>query len=298
MQFSSKCIACLIKRQMDQIEKYPDENSKLNYMKDVCRIIAEAPQGVAAPYLVSRFGRAFQKYFGEKDIYGEIKKESNDFILERLPQIYDVINSSPDPLLCALKYARLGNYIDFGALHGGVDMTELDRKLATAADEPVDPVEYENLTAELASARKVLYITDNAGEIVLDRVFLEKLKESYPNAEFVAATRGAPVINDATREDAAYVGLDKVARIIDNGTDISGTQISEVGEEMKRELLSADVIIAKGQGNFETMLGCALNVYYLFLCKCELFVKSFGVPKLTGVLFNEKRIYEKWNGLS
>jgi len=297
MQFNSQCIACLIKRQMAQIAEFDDEQKKLDYMKDVCRIIAESPEGVAAPYLVSRFGRAFDKYFHIKDVYAEIKKESNDFVLERLDRVQQVIDSSDDPLLCALKYARLGNYIDFGALHGGVDMSELDKKLDSAKNEAVDPVEYENLKADLAKAKKVLYITDNAGEIVLDKIFLQKLKEYYPNAEFVAATRGAPVINDATREDAYYIGLDKIVKVIDNGTDISGTQISEVGEEMKKALDDADVIIAKGQGNFETMLGCGLNVYYVYLCKCDLFVKSFGVPRLTGVLFNEKRVSVKWNGL-
>ena len=297
MQYSSQCIPCLIKRQMAQIEKYTDERAKLDYMKEVCRIIAESPEGVAAPYLVSRFGRVFGRYFRENDIYSEIKKESNDFVLERLESVYERVNSSSDPLLCAFKYARLGNYIDFGALHGGVDMSVLDAKLAGAEDEYVDPVEYGNLLSELERAKNVLYITDNAGEIVLDRVFLEKLTERYPDATFTAAVRGAPVINDATREDAAYVGLDKVVKVIDNGTDISGTQISEVGEEMKKALHHADVIIAKGQGNFETMLGCGLNVYYAFLCKCDLFVKSFNVPKLTGVLFNEKRVSVKWNGL-
>ena len=91
MQFNSQCISCLIKRQMAQIEKFDDERKKLDYMKDVCRIIAESPEGVAAPFLVSRFGRAFNKYFHIKDVYAEIKKESNDFVLERLDKVRQVI---------------------------------------------------------------------------------------------------------------------------------------------------------------------------------------------------------------
>ena len=297
MQYSSECIPCLIKRQMAEIEKYPDERAKLDYMKEVCNIIATSPKGVAAPWLVSRFGRVFGKYFKETDIYSDIKRQSNDFVLGRLDRIYEVINSSSDTLLCALKYARLGNYIDFGALHGNVDMAQLDSLLDSAKDEQVDPEEYANLTHDLQNAKNVLYITDNAGEIVLDRLFLEQLKTAYPNAHFTAAVRGAPVINDATMEDALYIGLDRVVDVIDNGCDISGTHISECGERMKKALTDADVIIAKGQGNFETMLTCGLNVYYLFLCKCDLFVKTFNVPKLTGVLFNEKRISLKWNCL-
>lgn len=291
MQFKSDCVGCLMKRQMAQIAKYDDEEKKLAYIKDVCAEIIRAPEGVAAPYLVSRFNRAFYNYFQEEDIYGKIKKDSNDFVLERLPEIAAAVDKTSDPVLSALKYARLGNYIDFGALHGGVDMEELDRKLSCALEEEkVDEQEYANLKYDLENARNLLYITDNAGEIVFDKLLIEKIKEKYPQIEITAAVRGAPVLNDAIREDAEYIGLHKVVRVIDNGTDISGTQISEIGEEMKNALDISDVVIAKGQGNFETMLGCGYNVYYAFLCKCDLFVRAFKVPRLTGVLFNEKRV--------
>ena len=293
MQFKSDCIACLMRRQTGQISKYADEEKKLAYLKDVCAEIAKAPAGVAAPYLVSRFNRACKKYFDEEDIYGEVKKESNDFVLERLPKIEAEVNASADPVLSALKFARLGNYIDFGALHGAVDMDELDGKLMSAlSSEQVDETEYKNLTRDLENARELVYILDNAGEIVLDKLFIEKIKEKYPRLLVTAAVRGAPVLNDVTLEDAEYTGLSEVCRVIDNGSDISGTQISEIGEELKSALLRADVIVAKGQGNFETMLGCGYNVYYLFLCKCDLFVRTFGVKKLTGVIFNEKRMPE------
>lgn len=297
MQYSHHCIPCLIKRQTAEIQKYPDERAKLEYMKEVCAIIGSSPDGVAAPWLVSRFNRVRGRYFEERDIYAELKKQSNDFVLERLARVYAAVESADDPLLCALKYARLGNYIDFGALFGRLDMQELESKLDSAPSESVDAEEYGNLLRDLESARSLLYILDNAGEIVLDRVFIEQLKKRFPHLRITAAVRGAPVINDATREDAEYVGLDRIVPVIDNGCDISGTQISECGEEMKNALHLADVIIAKGQGNFETMLTCGLNVYYLFLCKCELFVQAFSVPRLTGVLCSERRAAVRWNGL-
>ncbi|MBR4955768.1 MAG: DUF89 family protein [Clostridia bacterium] len=297
MQYSSQCIPCLIKRQIAEIEKYPDERARLGYMKEICAIIAASPDGVAAPWLVSRFNRVRGKYFDEADIYASIKKQSNDYITERLDRVRAAIERADDPLLCALKYARAGNYIDFGALHGSVDMQQLESKLDAAPDEWVDPAEYTDLLRDLESAKNVLYILDNAGEIVLDMVFIGQLKKRFPQARITAAVRGAPVINDATREDAQYVGLDKIVPVIDNGCDISGTQISECGESMQKALRLADVIIAKGQGNFETMLGCGLNVYYLFLCKCDLFVKAFSLPRLTGVLLNERRCSVRWTDL-
>ena len=297
MQYSSQCIPCLIKRQIAEIEKYPDESARLGYMKEICAIIASSPEGVAAPWLVSRFNRVRGKYFDEADIYASIKKQSNDYITERLDRVHAAIERADDPLFCALKYARVGNYIDFGALHGSVDMQQLESKLDAAPDEWVDPEEYSNLLGDLESAKNVLYILDNAGEIVLDMVFIGQLKKRFPQARITAAVRGAPVINDATREDAQYVGLDKIVPVIDNGCDISGTVIGECGESMQKALRLADVIIAKGQGNFETMLGCGLNVYYLFLCKCDLFVKAFSLPRLTGVLLNERRCSVRWTDL-
>ncbi len=290
MQFKPDCVECLIKRQVAQVSKYDDEEKKTAYLREVCRIIADAPRGASSPWLVSRFNRVFKKYFFEEDIYGEIKKESNDFVIKRLPRVEAAVDAYEDPFYAALLYARLGNYIDFGALHGKVDMKELDEKLFNALSEkPAEESEYENLKRDLETARELLYITDNAGEVVLDKLFIKKIKEKYPRLSVTAAVRGAPVLNDVTRDDASYVGLSDVCRVIDNGCDVSGTPMSDIGEEMKKALSLSDVVIAKGQGNFETMLGCGYNVYYLFLCKCDLFVRAFSVPRLTGLIVNERR---------
>jgi uncharacterized protein with ATP-grasp and redox domains len=102
--------------------------------------------------------------------------------------------------------------------------------------------------------------------------------------------RGAPVLNDATLEDARQVGLFDVANVVDNGTDIAGTCIKKLSDEIRELVEKSDVIISKGQGNFETLHGCGLNVYYLFLCKCSLFSEKFNVPKLTGMFLNDRRL--------
>ena len=143
---------------------------------------------------------------------------------------------------------------------------------------------------QMMTSEKLLYITDNAGEIVADRLVIEKLLERRPELDVCVCVRGGAVINDALYEDAEAAGIPELARVIDNGSSISGTQIQFVGEDLRRELETADVILSKGQGNFETMHGCGLNVYYVFLCKCEWFVKLFHLPMLTGMFLNENRV--------
>lgn len=133
-----------------------------------------------------------------------------------------------------------------------------------------------------------MYLTDNCGEIVMDKILIQQIQKKYPDLEIAILVRGAEVINDATMEDAAQVGLTEIARVLPNGTDIAGTWLEELSQEAKAVLESADVIISKGQGNFETLRKCGLNIYYIFLCKCDLFANTFQVPKLTGMLINEK----------
>ncbi len=273
------------------MKKYSDEDKKLALMKELCSEIVKAPEGVAAPYLVPRFDRIFKKYFDEEDFYGEIKSAANAFMMSRADKLERAADESPDPVLSAIKYARLGNFIDYGAAPGGIDMEKIDEKLGGALDgERVDPAEYGRLCEDLGNAKELLYITDNAGEIVLDKLLMKKIKSRYKNIKITAAVRGGAVLNDATLRDAEQIRLSEEAEVIDSGSDIPGIQMSEIGAEMRKAMSRADVVISKGQGNFETLSGCGYNVYYVFLCKCDMFVRRFGVPKYTGLIVNERRM--------
>lgn len=290
MKFSTYCIECLVRRQAKLLHAQNDEEKALACMKEMLQAIVDAPDDVAAPFVVEHFNRIFARYFSDADRYAQIKRDSNAYILKRAEQIRAVIASADDPVLMGLRYARIGNYIDFGALDGNVSDAQLDLLLDKAQDDPIDPVEYANYTADLSRAKKFLYLTDNAGEIVLDMLYIEVLKKAYPDLDICVGVRGGPVLNDATRADAEEIGLDKLVRVVDSGVAIGGTQIDYVGDALRHELNTADVILAKGQGNFETMWGCGLNVYYAFLCKCGWFTKLFRVPQLTGMFKNEHRV--------
>lgn len=156
--------------------------------------------------------------------------------------------------------------------------------------EPLDEETYFSFIRDLDNARHLVYLTDNCGEIVADKLLIKVLKERNPNLGITVVVRGMPVLNDATLEDAEAVGLTRLVKVIHNGNGVAGTQITLLSDEARHALGDADLIISKGQGNFETIHGCGLNIYYLFLCKCEWFVKRFGLERLKGVFINEIRV--------
>ena len=250
------------------------------------RLIGESDDNASAPGLVAKIQKVYEAYFGKTDDFAQIKHSFNQLMLSVEQGIADRIRSSREPLRNALTYARIGNYIDFGAMKD-VDTKVLEEMIYAAEENLVDEKVYEQFTRELAQAKHLVYLVDNCGEVVLDKLAIRCIKDAYPQLEITAVVRGKEVLNDVTIEDAKETGLDKVAKVLENGTDIAGTELSSVNEATKQAIHAADVIISKGQGNFETLNGCGLNIYYLFLCKCHMFVKRFEVAQNAGVFVRE-----------
>ena len=263
------------------------EEIKVEYMQKVLKILAEAPKRYGAPVIVRTIQQVQEEMLGIKQEYGEIKKHYNDVMMQYEDKVMEHMAQSEDPVKTGIQYAMIGNYIDFGAR---ITVTEdhLTELLNTPERFVVDEKQYQELTTDLENAKRLVYLTDNCGEIVMDKLLIKQIKNKYPNLNITVMVRGAEVINDATIDDVKQVGLDEIANVIPNGSDIAGTWLEEISEEAKAVLDEADVIISKGQGNFETLRKCGRNIYYIFLCKCDLFANTFKVPKLTGMLINEK----------
>ena len=187
-----------------------------------------------------------------------------------------------------MRFARIGNYIDFSALEH-VSKEEF-LKLFHNEKDSIDETEYAYLLKDLEQASELVYIMDNCGEIVLDKLLIRELKKSYPNLHITAMVRGREAVNDATMEDAEMTGITGEVPVITNNSSITGVVLSELPEETREVLDKADLILAKGQGNFESLHGCGKNIYYLFLCKCELFSGRFQVEQFQGMLVSEKRV--------
>ena len=284
---NSLCVQCIFRKRLTLARELGDEEKAMTLAKMLMQEIVKAPPEMDSTWLGSICDWQMQELYGlDPDRLKAEKEFSNRFVLERLGEISRRIQAAPDPVYAALQFAVLGNYLDFSALQGEVSFDALETMLDGAQELALDLDYYAQFCSDLSQKKKLLYITDNAGEIVFDRLLAEQLKAAYPHLEITFCVRGKPVSNDATREDAAAAGI--TFPVIDNGTAIGGTVLRFVGNELKQVMEQADVIIAKGMGNTESLFGCGYNVYYAFLVKCERFIEFFGKPKLTPMFIKDR----------
>ena len=292
------CVSCLIKKQIDRYPANASREQVLTYMRRLGELMATLPDRTGGPAIMEAITDIRREVFGptaaevERD-YGTIKAHFNQLMMEIVASegISARIREAEDPLRAALGYAMTGNFIDFGAMDS-VDEEALRGLLATASEQvaATDPV-YRALAQELAEAGRLTFLTDNCGEIVMDKLLTEVIRRLYPDLAITVLVRGAEVLNDATMEDAIQVGFHRLdgVTLMGNGDRLAGTALHRISPEARTAITEADLIIAKGQGNYETLQGCGLNVYYAFLCKCDFFASRFGVPVYTGMLVREKR---------
>lgn len=283
MRLSEKCAVCLYDKQKRLVQ---DED----YLAEVRELLDNRDDDDTSPYMVYLFDQAFIRRFGdqgETKRYRSIKQTFNDLVLSMEDAVRQRIETAEDPLAASILFARIGNYIDFGAMQDVSTETFLglfeDPKMGEA-----DHRTYLSFLEECRKAKSFLLIADNCGEIVLDKLFLEQLAKRFPQLEMNVLVRGDVVLNDATPEDAVYAGIDCLAQIVSNGAPVPGTVYKMLPQEARRVLDSADVILAKGQGNYESLSHQGRHIFYAFLCKCDLFTTRFQVPRLTGMFVEEK----------
>ena len=282
------CLQCYLKRNLDLVRPLGTEEQAMAFAKRLLQLYLDAPAEVSSPWFSPAVADLLQEMYGLPiDRFRQEKLDSNRFALERLDQIRQKVESAPDLVYAGLQFSVLGNYLDFGALQGQVSFEKLDAMLAEGLEMELDRSVYADLCRDLEQGKRLLYLTDNAGEIVFDRVLAEQIAKRYPHLAIVFCVRGGITQNDATREDAAAVGIP--FPVIDNGNRVAGTQLDQLSPEAAEAMQTADVILAKGMGNTETMFGCGYNVYYAFLIKCQRFVQHFGQPMFTPMLVQEKK---------
>ena len=275
MRFSDSCAKCMYDRQCQKTDNK-------EYLAEVKRILDNRPADITSAQLVAQFNVLHEKYLGPLPSFKEVKKQYNDLVLSMETELRKKIENSSDPLATSIVMARIGNYIDFAALND----VNVDTFLSLFSDTDMRNEEkeaYSSFCSQCAKAHNFLLITDNCGEIVLDKLMLEQIRKRFPNLSTVVMVRGGEASNDATIEDAMYVGMDSVSKVITNGKNIAGTVYSLLPDEAKKVVDCADVILAKGQANYESLAGEGRHAFYTLLCKCDLFINRFNVPKLTGI---------------
>lgn len=268
-----RCFYCFARAFEKLIEK---ENisieAKNNFTLDMTELYGKHHGCFSAPAFSRELHVILKRYTGNADPYLSEKRASNDFVLARYDSLKEMVVSSDDQFNTALRLAIAGNIIDF-AIHDSFDLDKTINHVLTsqlAIDHTL------GLKQALLDAKTVLYLGDNAGEIVFDKILIETM--GHPDVYFVV--RGAPVINDATIDDAVYVGMDRVAKVISNGYDAPSTILENCSAQFQSLFEKADVIISKGQGNLEGLLGKTnKKVFFLLMVKCDVIAHVLGVKK-------------------
>jgi uncharacterized protein with ATP-grasp and redox domains len=290
IRLHSDCIRCLTEKYLKQNISHLSEAEQIDYYQTIFRIMSEADHSHPAPVAMHPINKALAAKFGIVEDFTDIKRIFNDLLLRREEDFLYRLQQSADPLKLAVQYAMIGNYIDFGAIENVTEET-LSAFIDGAPQQPVNSDSLADLKSDLEHSKKLVYLTDNCGEIVFDKYLMRTIRTLYPDIEITAIVRGGEVSNDATRTDAEQIRLHEAAHnILDNGNDIAGTWLPSLSDEARAAMTNADVLIAKGQANFETLRRCGLNIHYIFLCKCEMFARQFGVKKFTGMLINDQYV--------
>ena len=282
------CLQCSLRRNIETVQALGSAEDTMDFARELMKLYLESPKDVPSTWFTPKIAVLLHRRYGlEIDRFRQEKLDSNALVLSHMEDIRRRVMGAENPVLAGLQYAILGNYLDFSALQGQVSFETFTQMLDTAGEMQFDMAVFDRFCQDLERGRKLLYLTDNAGEIGFDRILAEVISAAHPDLEITFCVRGGPTLNDATREDAAAVGIP--FRVIDNGNLIPGTQLDELGAEARQALNEADVILAKGMANVETMLGCGYNIYYAFLVKCQRFVNLFGKPLMTPMLVGEHK---------
>jgi len=280
------CLMCVLNKNIHHYPEHISTGEKVDYMQKVYSLLANADKRTAIPVLSRDIEQLRYEMFGIKDDYASVKWHFNEMLLDQIDSFRTMISKAKDPLKLALKLSLVGNYIDFAALDH-IDEEYLEEMLKEAEKKEIDEETIDHWKKDMEKGGRMVFFTDNCGEIVLDRLLIELLKEMYPSLTVAVIVKGGETVNDATMEDAVQVGLDRIVPVIGNGSNVAGTWFPEMTEESLDLVEQADILFAKGQANFETLRHCGRNAYYLFLCKCRMFADQFRVPPLTGIFMHE-----------
>jgi uncharacterized protein with ATP-grasp and redox domains len=247
-------------------------------VREVLLLTAEMDLAQSPPSISQQIHRRLREITAVSDPYRIPKARFNQLALEMLPELRALLESAEDPLLMAVRLSIAGNVIDM-AINQGLTEADVHETVEQTLSEPFTG-EMEEFRLAVSQAKDILYLADNAGEIIFDRLLVEQLSP----ARVTVVVRGRAVINDATLDDARTAGLEEVVEVIDNGSDAPGTILSDCSEDFQRRFQEASLIISKGQGNFETLSSEPANMFFLLKVKCPAIARCLGLPLGSHVL--------------
>lgn len=281
MKTYHNCIPCFIKQTISVLEMIncSDEDSE-KILRAVLQHISRIDFDLSPPEMARTIHRIIRDISGNTDPFLDEKKRYQELALQLLPQLKQKVLQSKDPLKAAILLAIAGNSIDHGVYH---DLSEQQAMKAIEQGLNVPLIgDSDQFSQAIDRAESILYLADNAGEIVLDTLLLNQL----PLEKVTFVVRGGPILNDALIADAQQAGITQLVRVIDNGDDTPGTLLKYCRQELQDQFKRADLIIAKGQGNYETLSDVEGNIYFLLKAKCSVIAKHIGCQLGSAILYH------------
>jgi len=281
METHLECIPCLIRHTLETVGQITDDEAvHEEVLRAVLRETAKMDLSMPPPMMAQAAYQLMRRLTGIEDPYKESKERFNRLALALYPRLQRVCERSTDPVQTAVRLAIAGNVIDLGPT-ASLEDSHISDAIEDAVKASLQGSDFEEFRRSAHAAKRILYLGDNAGEIVFDRLLIEQLP--YKNITFVV--RGAAVINDVTIADARSTGIADLVEVIDNGSDAPGTIVEDCSAAFRRRLDDADLIIAKGQGNFETLNAADKTAYYLLTVKCPVVSRHMGCEIGSLILF-------------
>ncbi|MBN1347435.1 MAG: DUF89 family protein [Phycisphaerae bacterium] len=267
-----ECVPCFVRQVLEASRlSGRDDGARERVLRETLRMTAEMSFDRPPAWMGGEIHRLLREAIGDPDPYRQAKRDSNAMARNLYPELAQRVLESDDAFETALRLAIAGNVIDFGLGHS-VTEEQVRQAIEDALTDRVDHGAIVALRQAIDGAEDILYLADNAGEIVLDRLLIERM----PLDRVTLVVRGGPVINDATMEDAETAGLASIVRVMDNGADLPGTMLETCSSEFRERFWSADLVVAKGQGNYETLSNSEREVFFLFKAKCPVVARDIG----------------------
>jgi len=286
------CIPCFVRQSLDAVRLITDDESvHEQVVRNILRLAVDLDMSQSPPVLGQQIHRLIRELVGMEDPYHEIKEQFNNLALTLYPELRKLIISSEDPLETAIRLAIAGNIIDFG-VKSKLQESELEKTISECLAAEFSGMQLKPFRQAVNEAEEILYIADNAGEIIFDRLLIEQL----PTEKVTVVVKGGPVINDATMKDAGIVGLTRIVEVIDNGSDAPGTILEDCSDYFRGHFGRADLVIAKGQGNYETLSEVNKNIFFILKAKCSVIARDLECDVGEMILrrsktFEQEKIY-------
>lgn len=266
------CIPCFVRQALDSARTATDdEQVHEQLLREVLRGSGEMDLRQSPPVMGRDIHRLIRKLSGLSDPYKDIKVACNRLAMQLYPELKERVLGSDDPFETAVRLAIAGNIMDFG-VNARLSTSAVHDAIAGSLEQPLDANAIKEFAQTVTEATTILYLADNAGEIVFDRLLIEQM----PQEKVTVAVRGAPIINDATMEDAVAAGLTQLVHVIDNASDAPGTILDDCGEQFRHRFDEADMVIAKGQGNYETLSDVDKDIFFVLKAKCPVIARDLG----------------------